>query len=168
MPAVSFGDCDLDLETGELRRRGAVVALERQPAVVLLMLVSRAGRLVPRSDLKAALWPGNVHVDFDGGLNYCIRQLRAALDDDARRPRFLETVPRQGYRFIAALERTPTVAPRKAPAWTPVRTFRAAAALALTVILGAGLWESRLSASGHHRHHDSAVRIARAVHNFVF
>lgn len=103
MTRLRFFDFELDPATGELWRRGHTVALERQPAIALSCLATHAGRLVTRDELRRAIWPDGIHVDFDRGMNYCIRQLRAALGDEARQPVFIETIPRQGYRFIAAV-----------------------------------------------------------------
>ena len=161
-----FLDYELDPSTAELRRRGTVVPLERQPAVALTVLVSRAGRLVPRDDLRRAIWPDDVHVDFDRGMNYCIRQLRAALGDDARRPRFIETVPRQGYRFLA-----PVIAGQAglAPAATPSRIGRIAAVAALLAVASGAMLEFHLAAGPRNpRHHAIAVKAVRAVHDVVF
>src|SRR4051812_26393329 len=101
---VYFGPFEFDPGTHELRRDDTPVPLERQPAMALDLLVSRRGRLVPREEIRRAIWPQDVHVDFDRGMNYCIRQLRAALEDDARHPRYIETVPRQGYRFVGTVQ----------------------------------------------------------------
>jgi DNA-binding winged helix-turn-helix (wHTH) protein len=108
-----FDSFELNLATGELRRDGAPVRLEHQPARALMVLVARAGELVTRDELRREIWDDDTFVDFDRGLNYCIRHLRAALGEDARQPRFIQTVPRQGYRFIAEVRdfsiETPTV-----------------------------------------------------------
>ena len=95
----AFGDFTMNLDTGELRRNGKAVPIERQPARVLARLVQGQGRLVTRRELIEAVWPDDTHVDFDRGLNYCIRQVRIALGSEAGA--FIETVPRQGYRFVA-------------------------------------------------------------------
>jgi TolB-like protein len=75
--------------------------LQAQPAHVLALLVGRAGQIISRSELQQALWGADTHVDFDQGINWCIRRIREVLGDDAREPQFVETVPRLGYRFIA-------------------------------------------------------------------
>ncbi len=103
---VRFGTFEFEPETGELRRNGGgagagTVRLEPQPARALALLVARAGDIVTREELKAALWGDDTHVDFDRGLAYCISQVRAALGDAADNPRFVETLPRRGFRFIA-------------------------------------------------------------------
>jgi DNA-binding winged helix-turn-helix (wHTH) protein/TolB-like protein len=120
------------------------VALEPQPARALARLLSRADDLVTRDDLRGHLWGDDTHVDFDRGLAYCIGQLRAAIGDNADNPRFIQTLPRRGFRFIAPVEtvdpdrttREPVVAPS---ARSPRGHPRAmAAAIAFAVTLGAG------------------------------
>lgn len=101
-----FGPFELDARAAELRREGAVVPLQPQPAGVLTLLVRRAGELVTREEIQAAIWPDRV-VDYEQGLNYAIRQIRSALGDDAETPRYVETLPRRGYRFAAPVERLP-------------------------------------------------------------
>ena len=100
-----FSDFELDLENGELCRHGTSLKLQPQPAKILVLLVSRAGEIVSRDELAKEVWGSETFVDFEQGLNFAIRQIRAALDDDAERPRFLETLPKRGYRFIAPVER---------------------------------------------------------------
>ena len=152
-----FKGFEFDVSTGELCRGAARVALERQPTRALTLLVSRAGQLVTREELRRAVWPGDVHVDFDRGLNYCLRQIRIALGDDAAAPVFIETVPRQGYRFIAALESDRLAARVRRHRWT-APLLAAAAALIVLAELG----------PRSESHHAVAVAIARAVHDFLF
>jgi TolB-like protein/DNA-binding winged helix-turn-helix (wHTH) protein/tetratricopeptide (TPR) repeat protein len=102
--SLRFADFELDLESLELSRDGAPVALQPQPAQVLAALAEHAGQMVSRQELEDLLWPRGTHVDREQGLNYCIRQIRLALGDDSQRPRFVETLPRRGYRFVATLE----------------------------------------------------------------
>ncbi len=102
---VRFGPFEFDPRSLELTRGGREVRLAPQPARLLETLVERAGHLVTREELRRALWGGDTFVDFDAGLNYCLGRLRAALGDDARAPRFIETLPRRGHRFVAAIER---------------------------------------------------------------
>lgn len=97
---VRFGVFDLDLRTGELRKRGAKVRLQDQPFQVLAILLEKRGELVTREDLRQRLWTADTFVDFDHGLNKAINKLRDALGDSAVSPRFIETVARRGYRFI--------------------------------------------------------------------
>lgn len=100
VPQVQFGRFTFNPGTGELKKNGAPIKLQSQPAKVLGVLVSRAGELVTRQELQQAVW-GDNFVEFDQGLNFCIRQIRIALGEQAEAPVFIETVPRQGYRFIA-------------------------------------------------------------------
>jgi TolB-like protein/Flp pilus assembly protein TadD len=98
---VRFDAFELDLASGELRKGEALLRLQPQPLKVLLLLARRAGQLVAREEIQKQVWAGETFVDFNQGLNYCIRQIRAALCDDPDAPRFIETVPRRGYRFVA-------------------------------------------------------------------
>jgi DNA-binding winged helix-turn-helix (wHTH) protein/TolB-like protein len=91
------------VKAGELRRGGMTTRLEPQPARVLALLVERAGDVVTRAELQQHVWSGDTFVDFERGLNYCIAQIRTALGDSASSPRFIETLPRRGYRFIASI-----------------------------------------------------------------
>ena len=99
-----FGEHALDLATGELRWRGEPVALEPQPAKVLRHLALHSGEIVTREDLHRLLWGEDTHVEADQGLNYCIKELRRALGDEARNPTFIETLTRRGYRFLPPVE----------------------------------------------------------------
>lgn len=100
-----FGLFELDAPKGELRREGAVLRLQRQPAQVLACLLRSAGQVVTREELSKAVWGEETFVDFERGLNFCIAQVREALDDDATTPRFVRTIPKRGYQFIAPVER---------------------------------------------------------------
>jgi TolB-like protein/DNA-binding winged helix-turn-helix (wHTH) protein/Tfp pilus assembly protein PilF len=143
---VRFGDCELDLQTGELCRNGTLLRLQPQPAKVLTMLVGRAGEVVTRQELAKEVWgSADTFVDFEQGLNFAIRQIRSVLGDDAEHPRFLETLPKRGYRFIAPLVRTVAAhAGTSTPATTPPERIRyavfrngvAAVAAAIVVTLG--------------------------------
>jgi DNA-binding winged helix-turn-helix (wHTH) protein/TolB-like protein len=99
-----FGHWVLDPHARELRRDGARVRLQPQPLDVLRVLIERAGRIVERAELHAQLWPEGTFVDFDHGLNAAVRRLRAVLGDTSGRPRYIETQPRAGYRFVAPVE----------------------------------------------------------------
>ena len=98
--ALRFGVFELDAARGELRRRAEVVKLAGQPLKVLEILVRRAGEVVTRQEIRDHVWSGDTFVDFEQGLNFCIRQVREALGDTADAPRFIETLPRRGYRFL--------------------------------------------------------------------
>src|SRR5262245_24311847 len=100
-----FGPFELDLGRAELRRAGEAIKVPPQPFKALTVLVSRAGELVTRDELRRALWADDTFVDFNAGLNFCINQLRAALDDPAARSAYLVAVPRRGYRFVATVDR---------------------------------------------------------------
>jgi len=101
MQTYRFGDFELDLDALQLQLRGEPVRVERRPLDLLVLLVSRHGRLVTREEIIAALWPANVIIDFDSGLNTLVRKVRNALGDSSDGPQFIETVPGRGYRFIA-------------------------------------------------------------------
>src|SRR5882762_875527 len=101
---VRFDLFELDLESGELRKRGRPVRFQTEPSKVLATLVSNPGKLITTEELRNQVWQGTTFVDFEQGLIFCVRRIRSVLDDDADAPRFIETVPRRGYRFIAAVE----------------------------------------------------------------
>ncbi len=101
---VRFGNYEADLKSGELRKCGLKVRLQAQPFRVLAMLLERPGEVVTRENLQHCLWPDNTFVDFDVGLNKAIKKLREALCDSAEGPRYVETLPKRGYRFIAPIE----------------------------------------------------------------
>jgi DNA-binding winged helix-turn-helix (wHTH) protein len=95
-----FDEFEFRVDSGELRRGGEVIRIQPQPARVLEALARRAGEVVSRQELQELVWGEETHVDFEEGLNYCIKQLRRGLSDHATEPRFIETVPRRGYRFL--------------------------------------------------------------------
>jgi len=101
---VRFGTFEADLGSRELRKGGVRIKVHGQPFEVLAMLLDRPGEVVPREELRQRLWSTDTFVDFDAGLNTAINRLREALGDSAETPRFIETVPRRGYRFIAPVE----------------------------------------------------------------
>jgi TolB-like protein/DNA-binding winged helix-turn-helix (wHTH) protein/Tfp pilus assembly protein PilF len=101
---LRFGVFELDLRAGELRKHGLLVRLQEQPFQVLAMLLEQPGELVTREELQKKLWPANTFVDFDHGLNKAISKIRDALGDSAESPRFVETVARRGYRFLAEVK----------------------------------------------------------------
>jgi eukaryotic-like serine/threonine-protein kinase len=101
---LCFAAFELNVATGELRKHGIKLKLRPQAAKVLGLLATRPGQVVTREQLKDEIWGSEIFVDFEHGLNLCIRQIRAVLDDDADQPRYVETLPRRGYRFIARLE----------------------------------------------------------------
>src|ERR1700682_4186340 len=101
---VRFGAFEADLHSGELRKHGLKIKLRAQPFQVLGLLLERSGEVVSREELRQKLWPAETFLDFDVGLNTAIKRLRDALGDSAETPRFVETLPRRGYRFIAPTE----------------------------------------------------------------
>jgi TolB-like protein/DNA-binding winged helix-turn-helix (wHTH) protein/Flp pilus assembly protein TadD len=163
---LRFGVFELDLDTGELRKSGRAVRLRPQAAKLLGALASRPGQLVTREDLQEELWGQETFVDFEHGINLCIREIRAALGDDAATPRYVETLPRHGYRFIATIHDTYQSATdprldlqRAAPTagTTPIipaprRSYRrvalfgavAAAVLIAAAVTNPGEWRARL------------------------
>lgn len=100
---VRFGVFELDLNAGELRKNGAKLRLQGQPFQVLALLLDRPGEVVTRDELRQQLWPADTFVDFDHSLNTAINKVRDALGDSASSPRYVETLARRGYRFIAPL-----------------------------------------------------------------
>jgi cholera toxin transcriptional activator len=100
-----FGVFELDLSTGELRRNGVKLRLQGQPVQVLALLLEHAGEVVTRDELRQELWPSDTFVDFDHSLNTAINKVREALGDSASSPRYVETLARRGYRFIAPVQR---------------------------------------------------------------
>src|SRR5262245_42379810 len=100
---VCFGEYQLDLDTAELRTNRYTSTLLGQPLQILTVLLERPGELVTREELKKKLWPDDTFVDFDQSLNKAVNRLREALHDSADHPRFIETLPRRGYRFIGSV-----------------------------------------------------------------
>src|SRR6266851_5690455 len=96
-----FGAFEVDVRSGELRKQGVRIKLQEQPFHVLTVLLQRPGEVVTREELRNQNWPADTFVDFDNSLNTAINKLREALGDSADNPRFIETLPRRGYRFIA-------------------------------------------------------------------
>ena len=102
--AIRFGVFEVDLHTGELRKQGLKIKLRDQPFQILLLLLAHPGEVVSRDELQKQLWPADTFVDFDRGLNKAVNHLRDALGDSAESPRFIETLPKRGYRFIAPVD----------------------------------------------------------------
>jgi len=102
---VRFGECELDLRTGELRADGHHIILQEKPFQILTALLERPGEMVAREELIKRLWPAGTFVDFDLGLNKAVNRLREALGDSAEQPRFIETFPKRGYRLVAVVTR---------------------------------------------------------------
>lgn len=127
---MHFGEFDADLATGELRRSGVKVKIQDLPFRVLAMLLERRGEIVTRDELRDRLWGSETYVDAEAGLNTAIAKLREALGDRAEAPRFIETLPKRGYRFAGAPAENVTEPP-------PPATRRRGARLALAVLLAA-------------------------------
>jgi len=113
--SVNFGAFKLDLENGDLWKSGKLLKLRPQPMRVLCLLVSQAGKPVSREEIRRLLWDESTFVDYDVGVDYCVNRIRSVLGDKAQSPRYIETLPRRGYRFIAPVKRErsfaePTVA----------------------------------------------------------
>ena len=172
-----FGPFEFDPEAGELRRHGFRVPLEPQPSKVLGLLLENAGRTVTRDQLRLHVWGPETFVDFERGLAYCIAQVRTALGDSADSARYVQTLPRRGFTFLAPVQRTegiqfapaaedtpdnaPLVASSRAAAW---RTRAVALAVALFIVagaaLGVALWRSA------HQPQASQPRIRLAIAAF--
>jgi TolB-like protein/DNA-binding winged helix-turn-helix (wHTH) protein/Tfp pilus assembly protein PilF len=134
---LRFGVFELDRLSGELRKNGLRVRLQEQPLRILEALLDAPGDPVTREELRQRLWPDDTFVDFDTGLNRAISRLRTALGDEAENPRFIETLERRGYRFIASVSTPPPEAMAAPSAPRRQRATRLAAALAATAVLGA-------------------------------
>jgi TolB-like protein/DNA-binding winged helix-turn-helix (wHTH) protein/Flp pilus assembly protein TadD len=146
---LHFGIFQLDLKAGELHKAGVRVKLQDQPFRVLALLVERAGQVVTREELRKRVWPGNVYVDFDQGLNNAIKKVREALGDSADSPRFIETVAKHGYRFVT------TVSPPPAPPVERRTRFELrtagvwiGSAAAVLAAVGYGAWHVRAMRAG--------------------
>ena len=134
-----FGTFEFDSETGELGRNGRAIALEPQPAKALALLLAKAGDVVTRDELKAGVWGAETHVDFDRGIAYCISQVRTALSDNAENPRFVQTIPRVGFKFIAPVTSADPAAPTQAAqtfnSWVTIPLILALAAVAVGLVV---------------------------------
>ena len=137
-----FGLFEFDAATLELRREGVLVRLQSQPAQVLAFLIERGDEIVSRDELRKAVWGDETFVDFEGGLNFCISQLRSALQDDSARPVYIRTVPKSGYQFIAPVQRISMQRPERPKIGDakrrpfPGRKVALALALATFAVLG--------------------------------
>lgn len=128
---IRFGVFEVDPRTGELRSKGSRVKLQDQPLQILLALLEKPGEVVTREELRTKLWPTGTFVDFDHGLNAAVKRLRDALGDTAETPRYIETLPRRGYRLITA---TVSDAIQPQENQSPLRRWRLPLA-AVTVLL---------------------------------
>lgn len=142
---VRFGVFEVDLASGELHKHGLKVKLQDQPFQVLKALIEHPGEIVTREQLRETLWPADTFVDYDNGLNAAVKKLRTALSDSANNPRFVETVDRRGYRFIAPVHQPP----RDSAATSP-REGASENALSVAALESAG-GENSLGATSHSR-----------------
>jgi DNA-binding winged helix-turn-helix (wHTH) protein len=149
---VRFGAFELNAHSGELRRSGVRVNLQDQPFKILACLLEHPGALVTREDLRERLWPGDTFVDFEQGLNAAVKRLRETLGDSAETPRFVETLPRRGYRFIAPVTSDEGVQPGFEPLVDGRDENRAAGrvrdAVDQSIRVGAPRWRRPLLAVG--------------------
>src|SRR5215475_6419047 len=151
---VRFGVFELDVRSGELRKRGVKLPLQGLPIQVLTILLENPGEVVTRDELRNRLWPADTFVDFDHSLHNAIARLREALGENASSPRFVETLPRRGYRFIGLMETPPTVpsittsvtaSRSRSNRALPIAVLSFLAALAFVVTLNIGGIRSRLA-----------------------
>src|ERR1700676_5491167 len=123
---LRFDDFEVNLCSGEVWKHGIRVRLQDQPFQVLRVLLERPQQIVTRDELKQALWPADTFVDFDDGLNTAVKKLRELLGDSSERPRYIETIPRRGYRFVGSIALpSPVVARASAPSSQPALTLPA-------------------------------------------
>jgi DNA-binding winged helix-turn-helix (wHTH) protein len=111
---LRFGTFELDILSGQLRNKGRIVRLAPQPFKLLTLLTAAPGRLVSREEIRTALWDGDTFIDFEQSVNFTVKQVREALNDNADRAIYVETVPKRGYRFIAPVDdgRPPVIHPQ--------------------------------------------------------
>jgi DNA-binding winged helix-turn-helix (wHTH) protein len=146
-----FGEFDLDVDAGELRRNNRRLKLQPQPFKLLLLLVRRAGSLVSREEIRVELWPEGTFVDFDQSVNFSIKQIRDVLGDSAERPLYIETVPKRGHRFIAPMAKAREEPP---PAIVPGTT---ATGIRLEKALWTNIAELRIAETRRRRHTTMAL-----------
>jgi len=101
---LRFGTFELDIRSGQLRNKGRIVRLAPLPFKLLTLLTAAPGRLISREEIRTALWAGDTFIDFEQSVNFTVKQVREALNDDADRAIYVETVPKRGYRFIAPVD----------------------------------------------------------------
>jgi TolB-like protein/DNA-binding winged helix-turn-helix (wHTH) protein len=155
-PTLRFGVFELDPRAGELRKKGMKIRLQGQPVDILVMLLQRPGETITREELQKKLWPADTFVDFEQGLNNAMKRLRAALDDKAESPHFIETLPRHGYRFIGSVngsEEAPAAQAKTTSRLGPVLRFSGFGALgviaAAAALVGFNVngWRNRIFAT---------------------
>jgi DNA-binding winged helix-turn-helix (wHTH) protein len=130
MDGLRFDAYQVDLRTGELRKHGRKIRLAGRPFQILALLLEQPGELLTRKELQERLWPADTFVDFEHGVNAAMQTLRRALSDSHKNPRYIETLPRRGYRFIAPVEKIQAAAATATAASTPPTAATALAASA--------------------------------------
>jgi DNA-binding winged helix-turn-helix (wHTH) protein len=153
---MRLGASEFDAATGEVRRGDVVLRLEPQPAALLQLLLSRPAELITHDEIRRAIWGETTHVNFQQGLHYCVRQIRKALDDSARDPKFIHTIPRRGYRLTIPVEAPPA---RQSGIGRRLVWAGVAAALVVTTYIV----EQRPN-----RHHEMVVAVLGAAHDLVY
>jgi DNA-binding winged helix-turn-helix (wHTH) protein/tetratricopeptide (TPR) repeat protein len=163
---LRFGIFELDSETQQLRKAGVLLRLQPQPFKVLSLLASQTGKIVTRDELRRELWGNETFVDFEQGLNYCVRQIRAVLGDEAQTPRYIETIPRRGYRFIARVEgleeKTPQASqaseiPRRTVVWKTAWWAAAMGPIVILAVLAATSYVAKVRAARRLTEKDTVV-----------
>jgi len=139
---LRFGTFEVDLRAGELRKQGVRIKLQEQPFHVLTLLLQRPGEVITREELRSELWQSETFVDFDNSLNTSINKLREALGESADNPRFIETLPRRGYRFLASVSGIDGDARgyRNGEVGSGMRRFRWTVALVSFAVIAAALF----------------------------
>lgn len=156
MTVVRFGPFELDIQAGELRQGGARIALPQQPLKVLTLLLEHPGEVVTREELRRAIWPTTEFGGFDEGLGAAVYKLRTALGDSGKHPRYIETLPRRGYRFVGAVAAPEPSAPRRS-GWPAAAGFAVLLAAILLELSAGGLRARRSDPGAPHRIHSLAV-----------
>jgi DNA-binding winged helix-turn-helix (wHTH) protein len=146
-----FGPFELDIDAAELRREGRRVKLQPQPFRLLLLLTSRPGSLITRDEIRNDLWPEGTFVAFDQAVNFAIKQIRDAIGDSADRPMYLETVPRQGYRFVAPVTGADSPPAAPPPAEPATGTGTGTTTVRLQKAMWANIAELRLAQARQRR-----------------
>ncbi len=137
---VQFGEFEFDSSTAELRQGKTVVPLQPQPASVLALLLERPGQTVTRSEIQHHVWGADTHVDFEQGINWCVRRIREVLGDSLTECHYIQTVPRRGYRFVAEVkECIPPSAKNRPAVWWKYRRIAVAAGVLVLIAIWGGL-----------------------------
>jgi eukaryotic-like serine/threonine-protein kinase len=162
---VRFGPFTVDLATGELHKRGVRISLGGQAFEVLAMLLERPGEMLTRDEIQSHLWPNNTIVEFDHGINTAINRIRQVLNDSAENPRYIETLPRRGYRFIASVEPPSTPLPAGLDLETPDVTQRTGPLDPPEILLAEG---SELPAGRHVSHYRIEAKLGEGGMGVVY